>query len=327
MHFPESPSLLRRLLLAPAALGYAAASGLHRALWLRPRVGNDKGLPPLVVIGSLRAGGAGKTAVAVALARHLQARGFRVGILAYWMRRRDSLDYAEILPDSDWRESSDEAVMVARALRESGARVFVTRDRAGTRDALGRTGAFDVMLADDGLMDARLGKTRGIPNVLRVVIAAPDERPGLLDLLPAGPYRLTARALRDADVVLRPEAASDGMWFQRKVVPNPDVDAEKAHWMLCGLGNPPAFLRSLESTGIRIAGISTGPDHGLPDLMRARRDAARAGTDLFLCAEKDWIKLENHPDRPGKLFPVAEKIGFSAPFLRAMEAHLAPPTS
>jgi tetraacyldisaccharide 4'-kinase len=327
MHFPESPSILRRLLLAPLALAYAAGSGLHRAFRLRAHGRNHAGLPPLIVIGSLRAGGAGKTAVTMALARHLQAKGLRVGVLAYWMRRRDPREHAEILPGSDWRASSDEAVMMARAIHDSGARVFVTRNRAHARETLGRTGTFDVLIADDGLMDTRLANVRGGSGILRVVIAAPDERPGLLDLLPAGPYRLTARALRDAAVVLRPEVGSDGMWFHRKVVPNHDVDAEKPHWVLCGLGNPRALLLALEKAGIRIAGASIGPDHGLPDLKRARRDAARAGTDLFLCAEKDWIKLENHPDRPGKLFPVAEEIVLSGDFLGAMEAHLVPSTS
>src|SRR5690606_32100068 len=135
---------------------------------------------PLVVIGSLRAGGAGKTPVTIALARHLAARGLRVGILTYRLLGGRSPDPREVRADDGWRVSSDEAVLAARALAETGVRVFATRHRAAARALLERGGGFDVFLADDGIMDPRLGD-----RTLRVIIARGDERPGLFDLLPA----------------------------------------------------------------------------------------------------------------------------------------------
>jgi tetraacyldisaccharide 4'-kinase len=324
MRFPDVPSPARRILLAPLALAYAAGSALHRALLLRPRRARHEAdrepRPPLIVIGSLRAGGAGKTPVAREVARHFSARGLRVGVLAYSIRRRraspNGAAFTEVFPDSDWRAGSDEAVLLARGLAGSGARVFLTRDRERAWGALARAGSLDLLVSDDGLMDSRL------TGAFRVILADQGERPGVFDLLPAGPYRMTAGALVGADLVLR-----SGEGFTRDPVIPPEVNLEKPHWILCGLGNPASFVRSLARAGVRVAGATTAPDHGVPDLGRARREAGRAGIDRFLCSEKDWIKLRHHPDRPPGLFPVGETVTLSPDFLAALGAFPAPPTS
>ncbi len=328
VHFPGRPSLLRRALLAPLALAYAAGAGLHRALWLRPRYPDRAGWPPLIVIGSLRAGGAGKTAVTLELARRLRGEGLRVGILAYRLHGRRGTgggggegtgapvpDLAEVFPDSDWRTCSDEAVLLARA---GGARVFVTRDRERAWRALGRAGGFDILLSDDGIMDGRL------QGAFRMILAGADESPGWTSLLPAGPYRLTASSLARADFVLRP-----GKDFTRRPLLPAEWAPDRSYWMLCGLGNPAAFARALEGAGVRLAGYSAGPDHGLPDPARAARKAARAGVDAFLCSEKDWIKLETLPDRPPRLFRVGEAVTLAPEVRHAALRHasgLVPPS-
>lgn len=333
---PDHPSLLRKTLLAPATLTYVAGSALHRALWLRPTPQSDAPLP-LIVIGSLRAGGAGKTPVTLELARWLSAQGYRTGILAFSLPRKKFLQgvresasgCTEVFPDSDWRESSDEAVLLARSVRDCGARVFVTRDRARARAALARAGEFDVLVADDGLMDTRLrdgrrGRSSNSRNVLTVALARPEDRPTLWDLLPAGAWRLTASALRHVDVVLREDQD-----FSRAAVlphtgwPTPPPPA----WVLTGLGNPARFLQSLSILGFEIAGASHGPDHGLPDLERAFRSARRQGVEHFMCSAKDWIKLEGHSRRPRWLLRVDETVTLDPGFLARVKAFLASPTS
>ncbi len=320
MLFPPYSSRLRRTLLAPAAALYGAGSYLHRTLWLRPRLRNHGHLAPLVVIGSLRAGGAGKTPVARELARHLGAQGLRVGVLAYAIRFRETaaqITFTEIFPDSDWRDSSDEAVLLARGLPQ--ARVFVTRDREATWEALSRTGGFDVLVSDDGLMDPRLHGS------FRTMLVRPGERPVWRDLLPAGPYRLTAAALGAMDQVL-----CEGTGFVRAPRAPTGWTAEKTGWIVGGLGNPDHFLKAVKSAGMHIAGSTFGPDHGLPDLAdlaKARRAGARAGVTEFWCSEKDAIKLENHPEKPENLLVVGEDVTLSPEFLTAVRAFLARATS
>jgi tetraacyldisaccharide 4'-kinase len=305
MHLPDPPFTLRKILLAPLALFYGMGSLLHRRVFLRPRFP----LPalPLIVIGSLRAGGAGKTAVTLELARRLQARGKRVGILAYRLRGAED---KEVGPDANWRDSSDEAVLLARA---SGARVFVTRDRAALWRRLDRARAFDVLLADDGLMDTRLA------GAFRVALVRPGEDPGWLDLLPAGPYRLTASVLKGLDFVLP---------FSREIVLPEAFDFTKPYWVLCGLGNPAAFLQDLKAAGVQVAGMTAGPDHGVPaygDLQGGMSPPGEAAGFLFTA--KDGVKLAGR-FRPGTpAHEIAERVTLSPPFLSAVDAFLVPPSS
>jgi tetraacyldisaccharide 4'-kinase len=327
MHFPDRPSTSRRLLLAPASALYCAGSMLHRLILSRRRTGDHAHLPPLFVIGSLRAGGAGKTPVARELARHLSAKGLRVGVLAYALNVRVSGACKEVFPDTDWRTASDEAVLRARGLESdfppARARVFVTRDRERAWQSLARTGAFDVLVSDDGLSDPRL---RGAFRVcIGVALTAGEDRQGRprwTDLLPAGPYRLTAAVLDGMDAVLQ-----EGAGFTRETIPPENWNPQRPGWLLCGMGNPEAFLQSLKNAGIRVVGSSAGPDHGLPGVPCAVKRARQEGVDAFLCSEKDAVKLESHPQGPPKLFRVGERVTLSSEFLASVDAFIDRSTS
>ena len=306
---PPYPSNLRTLVLGPLALAYAAGSALHRRFWLRPKLP----LPtlPLIVIGSLRAGGAGKTAVILELAQHLKAQGKRVGILAY---RIQGSEEVEIGPDASWQDSSDEAVLLART---SGVRVFATRDRAATWRRLHKSGSFDILLSDDGFMDTRLGDT-GCGGAFRICLVRYSEHPGWLDLLPAGPYRLTSAALTGMDFVLD---------FSRGIVLPDNFDFSQSYWILSGMGNPAAFQADLQQAGVQVAGLSSGPNHQLPDLQKARREATRAGSAGFLYTAKDGVKLAGVLGAEENGIQIGERVTFSTGFLSAVDAFLAPPSS
>src|SRR5260370_27721324 len=64
-------------LLQPLAWAYAAA-GAARQAWTHPW----RAPVPVICVGNLAAGGAGKTPVAIALARRLQASGHAVQLLS-----------------------------------------------------------------------------------------------------------------------------------------------------------------------------------------------------------------------------------------------------
>jgi tetraacyldisaccharide 4'-kinase len=295
----------RRLLLAPLAGAYAAGTALHRTLWLRPL--RPAPALPLIVIGSLRAGGAGKTSVAGELARWYRAQGKRVGILVY--RLGGGAEETEVFFDSDWRASSDEALLLAR---QTDARVFATRDRAATWKRLADGGGFDVLISDDGLMDARLA------GAFRIVLVRPEETPGWRDLMPAGPYHLTTSFLRKADLLLvgptkEPTPAGTFTFDRRPVLPD-DLDKSQAYWVLTGLGNPGALCEDLERAGVRVAGLTAGADHGLPDLARARRGARAAGAAGFLFTAKDAIKLAGRLREVESAFIAGERVSFSSGF-------------
>jgi len=282
---------------------------------------------PLIVIGSLRAGGAGKTSLALALARELVRRGLKPALLAYRIGPGEAGGSAgaegetrgggllEVGPDADWRASSEEAVLLRR---ESGARVFATRDRARAwrRLARGEAGeAFDVFIADDGFQDPRLF------GAFRLLSARPGEMPRRRDLLPAGPFREEASAARRADMVVTgPRAGridaegadpaippADGVtsmlpWesgkppagpgFTRRLILPGGWDRSRPCLVHCSLGDPAPFLSDLGRQGIRPLGIVLGRNHGEPPLARLRAVAARFPGAPILCTRKDAVKLE-----------------------------------
>ncbi|GEM_PF-1714319 len=302
---------------------------------------------PLIVVGALRSGGSGKTSMTLELARELAARGLRPAILAYRLGSGPGLasgqgsgsaasdrreDPSEVRTDSDWRASSEEAVLLRR---ESGVRVFVTRNRAAAWRRLHEArfqegGAFDILLSDDGFQDPRL---RG---ALRLLLSAPGERPGLFDLLPGGPFRETRRAAARADLRLEgpypeafpapahpsdPSGPADGpapegkpagypqyvtsgipgaaspsgipvFPFRRRLIPPPGFDHGRPWIVFCALGDNGPFLADLARLGIRPVAVITGRNHAAPPLKKLRAAAALHPDAGILCTRKDFLKLE-----------------------------------
>lgn len=168
-------------LLCPLSLLFGAVVALRKALyrwhWLRPQM-----LPvPVLVVGNLIAGGAGKTPTVMAVVRLLQVRGHRPGILSRGHgRRNDAPTVLEVLPSTPASEAGDEPLLLRLRL---GVPVFVGADRvAAARAALAAHPDIDLLVSDDGLQHLRL------PRSAQVVVF--DSRgAGNGWLLPAGPLR------------------------------------------------------------------------------------------------------------------------------------------
>jgi tetraacyldisaccharide-1-P 4'-kinase len=74
------------------------------------------------------------------------------------------------------------------------------------------------------------------------------------------------------------------------------IDALKGQrlFAFCGIGNPEAFFRQIETSGGKVVGTSRFADHHpytadeLSDLLAK---ASAAGADIALTTEKDWVKI------------------------------------
>lgn len=134
---------------------------------------------PMLVVGNLIVGGAGKTPTVIALVQALQAAGHRPGIVSRGHGRRSHSERA-VGPDDATAEVGDEPLLLRR---RCGVPVWVGRRRvAAARALLARHPEVDVLLSDDGLQH------HALPRQAELVVF--DERGignGLL--LPAGPMR------------------------------------------------------------------------------------------------------------------------------------------
>jgi tetraacyldisaccharide 4'-kinase len=281
--FWERPSLAASL-LAPAGQAYAAAAALRRALATPYRAP-----VPVICVGNLVVGGAGKTPVVESLARLLRARGQIPHILSRGYGGRLAGPVAVDPAKHGASEVGDEPAMLARA-----APVWIARDRAaGARAA--SAGATCLVL-DDGFQNPTVAKDFSL-----LVI---DGAYGLGNgkILPAGPLRERAAAgfaRADAVVLIGEDAtgierrlrlpvlraaltAIDGAGFAgRKLV------------AFAGIDRPEKFFASLAAAGATLVATRAFPDHypyRQADLARLASEAADADAAL-VTTEKDRVRL------------------------------------
>lgn len=295
-------SLLFRLLAASRVLAY-------RWGWL-----HAERLPvPVVVVGNLTAGGAGKTPLTLALVTWLQEAGYKPGIVSrgYGGRGRQAMP---VLPDSDPVLVGDEPVLLAR---RAGCPVWVGRKRAEAgRQLLLFHPEVDVLVADDGLQHYALARD------MEFVVVDGQRGFGNGWSLPAGPLREPMRRLKQAGaVVLNGDAPFNldiplfrmrmrGERFSNLLDPGQTVDASAladapAH-AIAGIGNPQRFFDSLLEKGLSVV------PHAFPDHHAFKPEDLPAGR--LVMTEKDAVKIA----------PLAQELGRQDCWVLAVDAELEP---
>lgn len=161
------------------ALEYLYASMHHRAQ-RRRYARRPPGLvgTPIVVVGNLVAGGAGKTPLVIALCEALLAAGMRPGVISrgYGRRSRRAMG---VLATSDADLVGDEPLLIARSCPVP-VRVDANREAAAK---ILFSGGVDVVVSDDGLQRASL------PRALEICVVDGQRGFGNGRMLPAGPLR------------------------------------------------------------------------------------------------------------------------------------------
>ena len=165
-------------LLLVLSWGYAAVIWLRRRLYQWGILKTVRLPVPVLVVGNLIVGGAGKTPVARALAQQLKALGWRPGIISRGYGRQVPGVRAVGVGDSP-QHVGDEPLLYA----QDGFPVFVGEKRAEAgRALLAANPSVNILIADDGLQHLALARD------LEVVVF--DQRGiGNGRLLPVGPLR------------------------------------------------------------------------------------------------------------------------------------------
>jgi tetraacyldisaccharide 4'-kinase len=279
--------------LWPISVLYGAVARLRRALYGHGLLTTHRIRVPVIVVGNVVAGGAGKTPVVIAVVEHLRARGLQVGVVSRG-HGRTSTGCVEVMPTSEPRDTGDEPLLVARRCHVP---VVVDADRPNAACVLlERHPQVQVIVADDGLQHLALGR-----DIEILVFDARGAGNGWL--LPAGPLREPAQ--RKADLVLRPPQLTGiaGHSIRRKLAAEAvradgtrralaDLAREPCA-ALAAIAQPEAFFAMLREAGVPLVATISRPDHDsleapLPSLGDARH---------LLCTEKDAAKLwRSHPE-------------------------------
>jgi tetraacyldisaccharide 4'-kinase len=286
--FWARPAGFAARLLTPFGGVWNAFGCLHRA------ISHPYQAPvPVVCVGNLVAGGAGKTPVVLSLAEWLAARGVAVAVVT---RGYGGALTGPLRVDPrrhDWREVGDEAVLIAER-----APCWIARNRArGVREAaLSGAGA---ILLDDGFQNPTVDKTLS----LIVVDAAYGFGNGRV--MPAGPLResLTSGLARAAAVVLVgdgpvPAAVKDRQGILRATLEPLEASrfAGRPFFAFAGIGRPEKFFATLRSIDARVVATRAFPDHHrytANEIDALRRAADRAAAQL-VTTKKDIVRVPPH---------------------------------
>lgn len=166
-------------LLLPLSWLFGAFSALRAGLYRRGWRTMHKLPVPVVVVGNLIVGGAGKTPTVIAIASLLHRHGFRPGIVSRGYGRTGH-GTLEVEPGTPASECGDEPLVLRR---RTGVPVVVGRDRVAAGLALLQAHSeVDILLSDDGLQHLRLARDAQ-------VLVFDERGAGNGWLLPAGPLR------------------------------------------------------------------------------------------------------------------------------------------
>ncbi len=277
-------------LLGPAAWIYQGATGVRNALAAPPfRAG-----VPVVCIGNLVLGGAGKTPVAIDVARRLLDRGVDTHFLSrgYGGRARGPLRVDPAVHAAAL--VGDEPLLLANV-----APTWVAADRpTGGRAAI--VAGAEAIVMDDGFQNPSLAKD------LSLLVIDGGYGLGNGRVFPAGPLReSTASALSRADavVVIGDDAAAVTAKFEVRcevlradLLPGPQSDALCGQRVVAfaGIGRPEKFFETLGTLACQIVETHAFADHhpyGEAELAGLKEAAARSSATL-VTTEKDWVRIE-----------------------------------
>lgn len=285
--------------LAPLSWLFGAGTSLRNAAYDRGLLSSRPLGLPTISVGNVSVGGTGKTPMAAWVAQWMIEHGLRPAILLRGYGADEPLVHERLTPG---------AIVVADPDRVRGAANAILR------------GA-QVLVLDDAFQHRQARRD------LDIVLVA-TEQAGSQRLLPAGPYREPASALRRAHalVVTRkraslPEAEAVA---ERWVRENPScavaiaslapatlvrvgeperqsvVALRAAHVLaISAIGQPAAFEGQLSDLGAEVTSAAFEDHHAFTDADVSLLVALAAGADRVVCTLKDAVKLEGRWPRQG----------------------------
>lgn len=300
--FWADPDSLTPKLLAPLSYIYASAGRLRQMTTVPKRAGI-----PVICVGNLVAGGAGKTPVALSLAARSEDLRGPVHILTRGYGGSEHGPLRVEPAQHDFRRVGDEALLLAER-----APTWVARDRVAGARAAQAAGA-RLLIMDDGFQNPSLHKD------ISLLVIDGDFGLGNGRVIPAGPLREPAcdgLSRADAVVLIGPDRtgiaarAAGRPILRARLVPTPASAARIAGRRVlafAGIGRPEKFFTSLRDLDCEIVAKRPFADHhpySRAEFETLLADAARLDA-LPVTTAKDAARLPADLRRPIVVLEVA----------------------
>lgn len=303
--------------LLPLAWLYAVVVRVRR--WAYRKGWYASGHPgvPVIVVGNLTVGGTGKTPLVAAIARQLEQRGHRPGVVSRGYGGRAGETPVSVTPRSDSREVGDEPLLLAHRAQ---CPVAVSRDRLAAARYLVSAFGVDVVVTDDGLQHYALERD--------AEIAVRDIRRGYgnSQVLPVGPLREPVTRLASVDLELTQGQGGDFVLHGDQVMAlSGDAPARAlASFAGCpvhavaGIGDPERFFQTLRNAGLALQTHGFGDHHAyrpgdldFPDetpVLMTEKDAVKCAS----FAQATWwylpVTAELTPDAQNRLDALYDRV-------------------
>ena len=272
---------------------YGAAAALRNTLFDRGVLSSRRLERPVVSVGNLSLGGAGKTPFVIALGELLKARGIRFDVLTrgYGRKTRGVLI---VETDGNAADFGDEPLLIARRL---GVPVIVGESRYEAGRVAERKFQPQLHILDDGFQHRSLARDF---DIVLTTESDFDDR-----LLPSGRLREPLSSLQRADAIVLPRdlsaqemviksSALQGklIWQMKREIVMPA--AFVAPIVFCGIARPQQFFAQVRAAGITPAAEIEFRDHHAydrSDIARLLAMRGNLGAGGFLTTEKDAVNL------------------------------------
>lgn len=303
------------IILFPFSLIYELIITIRKILFTLHILPSTKIPVPVVIIGNISVGGAGKTPLTKHIAEQLTVRGIKFGIILRGYKSKN-VGTTIVNPKHSSEDVGDEALIYA----QSGYNVVISSKRvAAAKKLLKAFPDTQVILADDGMQHYALRRD------MEICVVDSSRMFGNQQLLPVGPLREPMSRLKKVSAIV-----INGDYNQEKLVEilskyktkiyyqhlefeyfyNPvtnekitAIEMSKRHvHAMAAIGNPGRFYDYLEKLGLKIKGVKSFPDH-----YHYQENDVNSSLDI-ITTEKDYTKLAKFKPKNVWIAKVSAKL-------------------
>lgn len=341
--------ILSLLLLYPISKVYGWVMAIRNAMFERGILKQHSFSKPVIVVGNISMGGAGKTPHTEYIVEHLR-KDYHIGILSRGYKRKTH-GFVQATPNSHVDDIGDEPYQIYHKFADSGVMMAVCENRVnGIGQMLEIDPQIDLLVLDDAFQH------RYVKPTISVVLMEYN-RPAYQDyMLPYGRLREPMSALNRADVVVVTKCPEDmkpmecrifkerlnlfpyqKLLFSSYVYENPrpvfndakapieDLDLSRltpsdSLLAVTGVANPRPFIRFLRRYRAKVK-IKRYADHHRfthadMDSILEKFNLMKGERKYIVTTEKDAVRLMNNPYFPHQLrkhiFYIPIKVGFNS---------------